>query len=146
MKITAIICNIVLFLFICLVLVTDGLPKGAVYIIFTLWSLMKPIFSSLVISRIGASDGRLGFHMKKKRLEEQESMGDRPSKSAVMRIAAIVCNIIFLGHFCWAFVDQYPHPKEDGFVAFMVLMTLAPILSMVALYRGKGGRRLAGLS
>jgi hypothetical protein len=56
-----------------------------------------------------------------------------------MRTVAIICNIVFLAHFCWAFVDQYPHPEEEGFIAFTVLMVLTPILNVVVLFRSKAG-------
>ncbi len=53
-----------------------------------------------------------------------------------MRITAMAFNMIHIGFVCWAFVDQYPHPEEDGFVAFLVMMVLTPILSLVVLFRG----------
>jgi hypothetical protein len=52
-----------------------------------------------------------------------------------MKIVAIICNIVFFGFVCWALVDQYPHPEEDGVIAFAVLMVLTPILSLVVLFR-----------
>ena len=82
MKIVAVICNIVLFGFTCLVLVVDGLPKGTSYIVFTLWSLLTLILSSVVISRSGASDGWLGLHMKRKPLEEQRKIDDLAENQA----------------------------------------------------------------
>jgi hypothetical protein len=80
MKIVAIIFNIVLFVFTCFVLVTEGPPKGASYIVFTLWSLLTLILSSVVISRIGTSEGWLGLHMKRKALEEQRKIDDLAEK------------------------------------------------------------------
>jgi formate hydrogenlyase subunit 3/multisubunit Na+/H+ antiporter MnhD subunit len=144
MKIVAVICNIVLFGFTCLVLLVDGPPKGASYIVFTLWLLLTLILSSVVISRGGASDGWLGLPMKRKALEEQKKTDDLSSTSTVIRIVAIICNIVLLGFTCWAFVDQYPHPEEDGLVAFTVLMVLTPILSLVVLFRGGAGHGWLG--
>jgi hypothetical protein len=40
---------------------------------------------------------------------------------------------------CWAVVDQYPHPEEDGVIAFTVLRVLTPILSLVVLFRYGAG-------
>ena len=132
MKIVAIICNIVLFLFVCLVLVIDGPPRGAVYIVITLWTFLTLILNTVVISRIGAGDGWLGLNMKKKVLGEQKKTDDLSSTGSIMRIVAIICNIVFLGFHCWAFVDQYPHPRQDGVIAYAVLIVLTPILSVVA--------------
>lgn len=140
MKIMAVICNIVLFGFTCLVLLVDGLPKAVSYIVFTLWLLLTLILSSVVISRSGASDGWLGHPMKRKASEEQKKIDDLSSMNTVMRFVAIICNIVLLGFTCWAFVDQYPHPEEEGLIAFTVLMVLTPILSLVALFRSGGGK------
>jgi hypothetical protein len=63
-----------------------------------------------------------------------------------MKILAIICNIVFIGFVCWAFVDQYPHPKEEGIIAFTVLMVLTPILSLVALFLSGAGDYLSGLN
>jgi formate hydrogenlyase subunit 3/multisubunit Na+/H+ antiporter MnhD subunit len=134
MKIVAVICNVVLFGFTCLVLVTDGPPKGASYIVFTLWSLATLILNAVVISRSGASDGWLGLYMKRKALEEPEKIDDLASRSTIMKIVAIICNLVFFGFVCWALVNQYPHPEEDGVVAFTVLMVLTPILSLVVIF------------
>jgi hypothetical protein len=140
MKIVAVILNIVLFAFICLVLVTDGLPTKANYIVFTFWSLMTLILSAVVILRHRASNGRPAFHVKAKTVEEQKKIDAPSATSTTMRTVAIICNIVFLVHFCWAFVDQYPHPEEEGFVVFTVLMVLTPILNLVVLFRsGAGG-------
>jgi formate hydrogenlyase subunit 3/multisubunit Na+/H+ antiporter MnhD subunit len=144
MKIMAILCNIVLFLFICLVLVTDGLPKETVYIVSTLWTFLTLILNSVVISRIGARDGWLRLHRKRNASEEQKKTDDLSPTGTIMRIVAIICNIVFLGFHYWAFVDQYPHPKEDGFIAFVVLMMLTPILSLMVLFRS--GQWLVGSS
>jgi len=143
MRIVAIICNIVFFGFTCLVLVSDGPPKGASYIAFTLWTLLTLILSSVVISRSGVRDGWLGLHMKEKVLEEQKKIDVLSSTRTIMRIVAIICNIVFFGFICWAIVDQHPHSKEDGLIAYTVLMVLTPILNLVVLLRsGAGDGRL----
>lgn len=145
MKIAAVICNIVLFLFTCFVLVTDGPPKGASYIVFTLWSQLTRILSAVVISRIGASDGWLGLRMKRKSSEEQKKTDDLSSKITITRVVAIVFNIVSVGFVCWALVDQYPHPEEAGVIEFAVLMVLTPILSLVVLFCDSAGHGWLGL-
>lgn len=116
MKIVAVICNIVLFLFTCLVLLTDGLPKEAGYIIATLLVLLTPPFTLAVFFRSGVSDGRPGLQMD-------------------TRTVAIICNIALLGFICWSLLGQPPHPQEEGFVAYVVLSALTPILSLVVFFR-----------
>jgi len=110
MKTVAAICNIVLFGFICLVLATDGPPQETSSIIFTAWWLLTLILSVAVISLRGAS--------------------------LILRKMAIVGNIVFLGFSGWAFFDQYPHPNEPGFIPFVVLMVLTPLINLAALFIG----------
>ena len=112
MKIIAIIGNVFLFLFTCFILVTDGFPKKAIYIVFTVWSLLTMILSTVVISRI---------------------RNNPTSISAVLKIMTIICNIVFLICVCWAIIDQYPHPEEEGVVFYTVLMVIIPILNFVVL-------------
>ena len=137
MKILAIICNIILFLFTCLVLVTDGPPTETIYIVFTLWTFLTLILNTVVISGIRAGNGWVGLNQKEKVLKEQKKTNKFSYVGTSLRIVAIFSNIIFLGIHSWAFVDQYPHPEEDGFIAFVVLIVLTPILSLVVLIRSK---------
>jgi len=109
MKIAAVIFNIVLFGFICLVLVTDGPTKAAIYIVFTLWSLLTLVLSSVVISYSGASNKWLDFHFKRKVTERQNNSDDLSSASTFMRIMAIICNIIFFELVCWAISQTEKH-------------------------------------
>jgi len=139
MKIAMFICNVVLFAFTCFVLLTDGVSKEAGYIAFTLLLLLVPILNLLVISRGGARVGRMGLPAKEKELAEQRKMDSSSSSGTVIKIVAIVCNAVLLGFVCWALVDQYPHPEEDGFIAYVLLVVVTPALSLVALFRGGAG-------
>jgi len=139
MKIVAAFCNIVSFGFTCLVLVTDGLPKEAGYILISLLHLLTPLLTLVVLFRSGASDGWSGLRMKRKALEEQRTIENPSSMSTIMSTVAIICNIALLGFICWALVSQPPHPKEEGFVAFVVVSVLTPILSVVAILRSGAG-------
>ncbi len=112
MKIAAITLNVVLFLFVCLVILTDGPPREPAYIACTLLSLLIPVLSAIVIWRFGSN-----------------------SAHRTAPFVALACNVIWLGFTCWALVDQYPHPKEEGLVAFVFLMVLTPIISLAALLR-----------
>jgi hypothetical protein len=133
MKISVINCNIILFLFTCLVLATDGLPTETIYIVFTLWTFLTLILNTVVISRILAGNFLLGLNKKEKVLEGSKQTDEPSYTDTTIRIMAIICNFIFLGFHGWAFVDQYPHPEENGFIVFVVLIVLTPILSLVVL-------------
>jgi len=115
MKTLTVLCNAALFGFTCLVLMTDGAPTQAIYILFALLLLLVPIFTVIAVV---ASAWR-----------------------TPLGPIAMVCNIVLLAFACWAFIDQYPHPEEEGFVAYLVVVALAPVLSVVWFLWG-GHRRL----
>lgn len=114
MKTLAIICNLFLFLFLCFVILTDGFSREASHITSTIWYFLTIVFSVVVIWKIRLINS---------------------SVNRTVKIVAIISNIIFLGFACWAFINEYPHPKEDGFITFVVIMFLTPILNMVVLIR-----------
>jgi hypothetical protein len=118
MKTIAVVCNIISFVFTCFVLMTDGISGDATYKIFTFFLLFVPILNLLLISDIGS---KLGLQL---------SITNR-----VNRIMTIICNIVLLGLIFCAFIDQYPHPKESGVIAFTVLIMLNPIINLVVLFR-----------
>ncbi|MGE5236397.1 MAG: hypothetical protein ACM3O7_08625 [Acidobacteriota bacterium] len=121
MRIVAVICNVVLAAFSGLVLVTDGPPVGAPYVVLTLLVIAVPLASAIVILR-----GTGG--------------GSRPAL-AVERLT-IVGNLVLLVLSGWALVDQYPHPDEEGLIPYTVLLLAAPILTVAAL--SGGARRIRG--
>ncbi|OFV81642.1 MAG: hypothetical protein A2Y78_12480 [Acidobacteria bacterium RBG_13_68_16] len=143
MKIAAAICNIVWFLFTCLVLVTDGPPQGAFYIVVTLLVLLTPLLTLVVIFRSGAGDGWLGLYMKRKAVEEQRKIDDLSSMGTIMKIVAIICNLALLGFVFWALVSQPPHPAEEGYIPFVLVSVVTPIVSVVGILRGGTSGRLA---
>jgi hypothetical protein len=128
MKITAIILNVILFLFSCLVLITDGLPKEAAYIVFSIWLFLTQIFSVAVLIFINPEKSGMVLADEKK----IESITD---KSAILRSAAVYANILTFGFVCWALADQYPHPAEPGFIEYVVLMLATPAVTIAALAR-----------
>jgi hypothetical protein len=139
MKILAVICNVVLFAFTCMVLLTDGLPTQATYMAFTLWLLMTLILNVVVISRIRSEEGRLWLQTPSTVAGGQGGADGSSPTRAFGRVVAAICNVVLLGFTGWAYVDQYPHPEEPGFTAFNVLMVMTPILSLAALVRGGAG-------
>ena len=121
MNTLTVLCNVVFVLFTCLVLADDGFPTAPAYIVFTLLMLLVPAFTVLAIARSGAATG-----------------------TAMKRVAG-VANIVLLACIGLAIVDQYPHPAEPGFVPYVVLALLTPILSLAVLFR-RGGTGTAPAS
>ena len=92
MKIVAVICNVVFWGFFCMVMYTDGPPRGA-DVLLSVISFLMPILNVVVI-RVLSSPNR------------------------VVKLVALFSNIVWLGLTCWLIMDRYPsHPKEEGLVA-----------------------------
>ena len=133
MKLLTVVFNIVLVVFTCLVLITDGLSKEVVYILLTLLLLFVPIFNLIIIFSSRANNDWLDFHLKRKAAEGRIKTDDTSIRRPVLKIIAIICNIVLLGFSVWAFASQYPHPKESGFILFAVIVFITPVLSLVTL-------------
>jgi hypothetical protein len=135
MKIVTIVCNVILSLFTCLVLATDGIPKDFIYIIFSLLLVLVPILSAVVISQSKADNKWPGLQEKKEALTEQRNTNDKTAGHSFMRVPAMIGNLVVLGAACLAIADQYPHPEEDGVLLYGALVILTPILSLVVMFR-----------
>ena len=121
MRIVAVVCNIVLCAFTCFVLLTDGISKEVPYQIFSLLLLLVPILSTVVLLRSG-----MPFQMQKTR-------DDRSLINTVANRVAIISNIVLVLLSCWAIVAQYPHPKDDGLIAYTLFVVFTPIINIVVL-------------
>ncbi len=106
MKLVAIGCNIVFWGFFCMVMVTDGPPRGA-DILFSLLPFLMPVFNVIAL-RFISSPGR-----------------------ALTRVA-LAANILWFVIACWIALVRYPsHPEEEGLIAYLVLMAMTPLVSAV---------------
>jgi len=135
MNFLAAIFNIVLFGFTCLVLITDGISKEVVYILFTILMLLVPILNIVMIIR-QANQRWFTFDIKWQVSEEQlKKIINIFSKDVIINNLVILSNILLIGITCWAIVSQYPHPMEDGYIIYVLIVFLTPILSSVAIFR-----------
>jgi len=133
MKLVTVILNVAMFVFTCFVLIAEGISRETGYIFLIFLLLFVPVFNlSMILSERGHDDW-LDFHLRKKASDKQVGTDSLSSGKVVLKIAAIACNIILLGLSCWAFVSQYPHPRESGFILFTAIIFLTPIISLVAL-------------
>jgi len=129
MRIVAVVCNVVLFAFTCFVVLTEGIPREAPYLILTLLPLLVPIMSLFVLLRGGMT------------LQEQRTRDDPSSMSTLANRAAVVCNFVLVGFSCWAAVTQYPYLEGNGVIPFGLLMVFTPIISLAVLF-GNGTRKM----
>ncbi len=128
MGVIAIVCNLLLVAFTCLVVVTDGISTEAPYLALTFLVLVVPTASAVVL-----------FQDRQQRADA--ARGARPGP---WRVVAAILNALLLVGTCAAIVDQYPHPAEPGFIPYVVVSLMTPTLSLVALLAGRRGRLRAG--
>jgi hypothetical protein len=115
MKTSAIICNIILFLFTCFVILTDGISGEAEYIILTILLLLVPVLNTIFFFR---------------------SQDKRPN----LKILAVIGNVVLIGFACQALIEQHSHPRETGFLLYAILVVLTPILSLAAIFVRKASK------
>jgi hypothetical protein len=128
MKIVAVVCNVVLFAVTCSIVVTEGIPRKAPYLILTLLPLFVPILNMVVLPRGGMTR------------EGVRTLDDgSPGGSFVNRVA-VCCNLVLVALSCWAAITQYPYREGLGVIPFALLMVFTPIVSVVVLLRGGSGK------
>lgn len=128
MKIVAVVCNVILFVITCFIVLTEGIPRQAPYLILTLLPLLVPILSLVVLLRGGMTR------------EGQRTRDDPSSGSTLINRVAVFCNLVFAAFSCWAATAQYPYPEGNSVIPFALLMVFTPILSSVVLFRGGKGK------
>lgn len=135
MKFTATVCNIALFGFTCLVLLSDGISRDATYMVLTLLLLMVPVLSLFMIVPGKEGNGWFSFIMKRTIREDQGKIDILSSFNTIMKIAVVISNGILFGFSCWTLVSQYPHPEEEGLLLYTILVLLTPVLSVLAIFQ-----------
>jgi hypothetical protein len=134
-RIAVAVLNLVAFLFISFVLVTDGPPDPGADTLFALWSLLTKLFSAWMILCTAERNGWLGPVARVSDLAKAEKTKASASVISGLIFSAIVCNIVLVGFVCWHLAGQYNHPSETGAIPLAVLMVLTPALSLAVLLR-----------
>jgi hypothetical protein len=124
----AVVFNVILVGFTLLVMATDGTSREAPYVVFACLLLVVPTVSAALLVR-------MGLHRPDPASEVS------PAMRGASQIGAL-CNLPLLAFACWAIYDQHPHPDETGFLAYVGVVLVTPILSMVTLLAG--GRSSVG--
>ena len=117
-RVTAIVCNVVLLGITGVIVVTEGMPNKAPYLVLTLLMLLVPLLTALVVLRGGTA---LPAAM--------------PTRELMNRAVA-VCNVALLGVAGWAVISQYPYPEGNSVIPFAILTVCTPMLSLMALVGG----------
>jgi len=130
MRALVILCNLVSAAFTMLVMATDGPPTKPIFVALGALLLLVPALTVFALVRAGAERAWLAGGT------------EAPAGSAALARAAAVCNMALVAFIGWALVDQHPHPREEGFLAYVMMMLATPTLSAAVLLwsvRGRGG-------
>jgi hypothetical protein len=114
MKVLVIIFNIVLFLFTFFVLVTDGLPVQVRYMFATMWVVLTPVITIMVIYLSRSKYSGIYF------------------KTNSLKVLAVVFNIALIVYAAWGIFQT--HPAEVGYIPYLVLVSLTPILNLITIF------------
>ena len=135
MNFSAALLNLALFAFTCFILMTEGLPKDFAYFLFTLLLLSVPLLNITMIYLGVRRKGWFSFNWKGKVSEEPDHFQEEDTSGRIMSTVAIISNIALLLLSVLAYLDQYPHPEEDGLVLFILFLWVTPVISVLVIWR-----------
>jgi hypothetical protein len=116
MRITALVLNVAMVCFTMFVIFTDGMSPNHWYQLFTFMLLAIPVTTAQTLWKLRAPESATAW--------ERQYVGG--------------LNVLLLALIGWAMVDQYPHPREAGYLPYVVLVCLVPALSAWTLLRRSG--------
>jgi hypothetical protein len=129
----AIVCNVLVSASTGFIILTEGLPRDARYLLLTLLMLLVPLLSLVVLVRERVAR------------QARSAGGDGSPATTPENRAALLCNLVLFGVSAWEAVAQYPYPEGNSMVPFAVLAVGTPMLTLLALLRsGKKVRPEAG--
>lgn len=134
MKTLVTILNIVLVGFTLMVVTTEGGPTDIGHTILGVLLFLVPLFNIILVLRLGLFNPAKG--------------ASNNAMNGAARIAAMLFNLILFGFGVWATIEAYPHPEEDGVLAFTILVLLTPIVSALVFLRAipsGGSNSISGL-
>jgi hypothetical protein len=135
MNFSAALLNLALFVYTCFILRPEGLPKDVAYFLFTLFLLLVPLLNITMIYLGVRRKGWFSFNWKGKVSEEPGNFQEENTSGRIMKTFAIISNVALLLLSVLAYLDQYPHPEEDGLVLFILSLWVTPVISILVIWR-----------
>jgi hypothetical protein len=126
MRLVAIVLNAVMLPFTVMVVVSDGMPTKAIYILFTLFMLALPVATVYALWRRRPAV----------RLVDRNGVAIAPLER--LRVAIGALNVLMIVAVITAIIDQYPHPDEPGFLTYVLVVCVTPLVSAWVLLRSRG--------
>lgn len=123
MKTTAVFLNVVLFAVTGSSVLTEGIPKAAIFWIFTLLALLVPVLNLTV---------HLGFGVARR----AGGTRDHHILAEAFNVVAIICNLGLAAFSVYAAIAQYPYREGNSVIPFALLLIITPIVSLAVISRG----------
>ena len=133
MKFLAGLLNTCLFLFTLIVIATDGLPKQIGYLLLTLLVVVTPILSLVIIFLKRVSDAPSSITNETNPLTKLDKIAGSRNRKKVVNALAVLLNLALLVYVCWALFQ--PHPAEEGYIPYVILVMLTPIVNLFIFLR-----------
>lgn len=131
MKILTIICNVVLFGFACIGLLTRGNSSEPLNPVFTFLLLVVPIVDIVFMFGSRVNYSLPTFNVKIKASEDE--VGKTSSGYLLIKIVTVILNLVLAGFICWTFISKYRHPWTFIVIIFALSVILTPILSLITI-------------
>jgi hypothetical protein len=120
----AVVCNVVLFALTRVIVVTEGMPSDARYLVLTFLVLLVPPLTAVLL---------VGEYLA---AQTPSTDGGGSSAISLTQGAGVLCNVVLFRASCWAGVAQYPYSEGNSVIPFAAVTIGTPILSLAALLGG----------
>jgi amino acid transporter len=138
MNFIATLLNLLLFIFTFFLIVSNGVSGQGAYIMFSLLLLMVPVLNFVLIFPHTKNHNWFSFHIRRRTNELLNDPDDNPMDKFLIAVV-ITLNVVLFGFTCWAFVDQYVHPRDGGVMLHTILVFVTPMISLVTIIRNLAG-------
>lgn len=140
MKILTIIFNLGLFGIACIGLLTRGSSSQPLNPVFAFLLLLVPMLNIVFMlgSRVNYSTPPFSDKIKSSR--EQTETGKSSSGYMLVKIIAIILNLVLTVFVYRTFVNEFPHPRNFIIISFALCVILTPVISLVTILLSKANK------
>jgi len=133
MKILTIICNVALFGIAFIGLLTRGNSSEPLNLVFAFLLLLVPILNIVFMLGSRVNYSQLPFNVKIKTSQQQSETGNTSSGYLIVKIIAIILNLIIVVLLYREFVNKYPNPLNFIVTTFALFVIITPIFSLITI-------------
>ena len=133
MKILTIICNVALFGIAFIALLTRGNSSEPLNLVFAFLLLLVPILNIVFMLGSRVNYSQLPFNVKIKTSQQQSETGNTSSGYLIVKIIAIILNLVIVVLLYREFVNKYPNPLNFIVTTFALFVIITPIFSLITI-------------